>query len=41
VAFFDGAKAAGPLAVLAAWALAGITLTLVRGGRREGVDNFA
>ncbi|MFZ2056311.1 MAG: hypothetical protein WAV54_02735 [Acidimicrobiales bacterium] len=29
VAFFDGARAAGPLAVLAAWALAGIALSLV------------
>jgi hypothetical protein len=29
VAFFDGAKAAGPLAVLAAWALVGIALSLV------------
>ena len=35
VAFFGGAKAAGPLAVLAAWALAGFTLTLVRRSRRE------
>jgi hypothetical protein len=32
VAFFNGAKAAEPLAVLAAWALAGIALTLIRHG---------
>jgi len=35
VAFFDGAKAAGPLAVLAAWALAGIALTLFRQSSRQ------
>ena len=29
VVLFDGAKAAGPLAVLAAWALVGIALSLV------------
>jgi hypothetical protein len=35
VAFFDGAKAAGPLIVLGAWALAGIALTLIRHGPRR------
>jgi hypothetical protein len=34
VAFFDGAKATGPLAVLAAWAAVGIALTLLKGGPR-------
>lgn len=35
--FFDGAAAAGHVAVLAAWALAGVTLLLVAGlrGRRR------
>jgi len=35
VAFFDGARTAGPLAVLAAWALAGIALTLFRQSSRQ------
>ena len=35
VAFFDGARTAGPLAVLAAWALAGIALTLFRQSSRR------
>ena len=35
VAFFDGAKATGPLTVLAAWAFAGVVLILLRGDRRE------
>ena len=34
VAFFDGARAAGPLAVLGAWALAGIALTVIGHGFR-------
>jgi hypothetical protein len=35
VAFFDGARAAGPLAVLGAWALAGVALTLISHGPRQ------
>jgi hypothetical protein len=39
VAYFDGARATGPLLVLAAWAAAGLALTAVghyRDGRRSG-----
>lgn len=39
VAFFDGARAAGPLWVLASWAVAGLALTLVGHFRdRAGVE---
>ena len=43
VAFFDGARAGGPLMVLGAWALVGIALTLIkhRPGRSTGSADLA